>query len=72
MCVLYLNGIPILRRKFWDDLDPDRFNYFPAVDLLGSCIEVTHLPVFVPNQVPEVPLKIVRLRRIEERRKKRA
>ena len=31
--------------------------------------EVTYLPVFLPNLVPEVPLKIVRHRRIEQRRR---
>ena len=55
-CVLYVNGVAVLRRKFWDDLDPDNYNYFPVVDLLGSCLEVTYLPVFVPNVAPEVPL----------------
>ena len=39
-CVLYVNGVAVLRRKFWDDLDPDKYNYFPVVDLLGSCLEV--------------------------------
>jgi len=36
------------RKKFWDDLDCGKKNYFPVVDLLGGVVEVTYQPVFLP------------------------
>ena len=47
VCLLK-NGEIIVTKKFWDDLDCQRKNYFPLVDLLGGVLEVTYQPVYLP------------------------
>jgi len=45
---LLFNGHVVVSRKYWDDLSPGKFDYYPMVDLLGGSLEATFCPVFIP------------------------